>query len=78
MELRGPLAEWNGSRLSGAAKVPFSTRRMLAQCMGLPAQSIDMIDYEVGSGLAVRGEFYPEGFLVSFAVRQVSRPGKMD
>ena len=80
MEPRGLLAVWDGGAtkltVSGAAKVPFSTRRMLAKNMDLPEECIDMIESDVGGGFGVRGEFYPEDFLVPFAARRLGRPVK--
>jgi carbon-monoxide dehydrogenase large subunit len=80
MEPRGLLAEWDGARtkltVAGAAKVPFSTRRMLARNMDLPEDCIDMIEQDVGGGFGVRGEFYPEDFLIPFAARKLGRPVK--
>src|SRR5436190_35932 len=78
MEPRGLLATWDGARtkltVSGAAKVPFSTRRMLAKNMDLPEDCIDMLEPDVGGGFGVRGEFYPEGFVIPFAARRLGRP----
>src|SRR5207302_8191994 len=80
MEPRGLLAEWDagGQRVtvSGAAKVPFPNRRMLAQMLGLPETSIRMLEYDVGGGFGARGEFYPEDFLIPFAARLTGRPVK--
>lgn len=80
METRGLLAEWDATRkhltVSGAAKVPFSTRTMLAPMMGLAPESIDMIENDVGGGFGVRGEFYVENFLIPYAARKVGRPVK--
>ena len=80
MEPRGLLAEWNGAAtrltVAGAAKVPFATRRMLARCMDLPEECIAMLEYDVGGGFGVRGEFYPEDFLVPFAARKLGLPVK--
>lgn len=80
METRGLLAEWNlaTSRLvvTGAAKVTFYNRRALAKMMGLRQEDIDLIEVDVGGGFGVRGEFYPEDFLIPFAARQLGRPVK--
>jgi carbon-monoxide dehydrogenase large subunit len=80
MEPRGLLAAWDGARtkltVSGAAKVPFATRRMLAKNMDLPEDCIDMLEPDVGGGFGVRGEFYPEDFLIPFAARKLGRPVK--
>jgi aerobic carbon-monoxide dehydrogenase large subunit len=80
MEPRGLIAEWDAERreltVSGAAKVPFPNRRMLAQMLGLPESSIRMVEYDVGGGFGARGEFYPEDFLIPFAARLTGRPVK--
>ncbi len=80
MEPRGLLAEWNAAQqqmtVSGAAKVPFPNRRMLAKMMGLPESSIRLLEYDVGGGFGARGEFYPEDFLIPFAARLTGRPVK--
>ena len=65
MEPRGVMA--NGTRpnkltVSGAAKVPFFNRRILAKQIGLPEYAIEMIENDVGGGYGARGEFYPEDF----------------
>ena len=80
MEPRGLLATWDSANarliVKGAAKVPFSTRRVLAKCMALPETSIDLVELNVGGGFGVRGEFYPEDFMVPFAARMLGRPVK--
>ena len=80
MEPRGVLAEWDavGGRLtvSGASKVPFFNRRILASQIGLAESAIDMVENDVGGGFGVRGEFYPEDFLIPFAARLTGRPVK--
>ena len=80
METRGLLADWDAQRgkltVFGAAKVPFSTRAMLAPMLGLPLESIDMIENDVGGGFGVRGEFYVENFLVPYAARKLGMPVK--
>src|SRR3954447_16464065 len=80
MEPRGLLAEWDATNqrltVSGAAKVPFVNRRILAKMIGLPEASIRMLEYDVGGGFGARGEFYPEDFLIPFAARLLGRPVK--
>jgi aerobic carbon-monoxide dehydrogenase large subunit len=80
MEPRGLLAHWDGAKakltVSGAAKVPFATRRTLAKNMDLPEDCVDMLEHDVGGGFGVRGEFYPEDFLIPFAARKLGRPVK--
>jgi carbon-monoxide dehydrogenase large subunit len=80
MEPRGVMAEWDAATgrltVSGAAKVPFFNRRILAKQMGLPEDAIAMVENDVGGGFGARGEFYPEDFLIPFAARHVGRPVK--
>jgi aerobic carbon-monoxide dehydrogenase large subunit len=80
MEPRGVLAQWNAAAgrltVSGAAKVPFFNRRILAKQIGLSEDAIDMVENDVGGGFGARGEFYPEDFLIPFAARHVGRPVK--
>jgi carbon-monoxide dehydrogenase large subunit len=80
MEPRGVMATWDeaASKLTvyGAAKVPFFNRRTLSSQIGLPVEQIEMIENDVGGSYGVRGEFYPEDFLIPFAARHVNRPVK--
>jgi carbon-monoxide dehydrogenase large subunit len=80
METRGLLAQWDGGcgRLTvwGAVKVPFANRRLLAAQLGLAVEAIDLIECDVGGSFGVRGEFYPEDFLVPFAAMRLHRPVK--
>ena len=80
MEPRGLLAEWDAAKghmtVSGVTKVPFHNRRILAKQMGLPEDAITMIEADVGGGFGVRGEFYPEDFLIPFAAKKLNRPVK--
>jgi carbon-monoxide dehydrogenase large subunit len=78
MEPRGVMAEWDAESgrltVSGAAKVPFFNRRILAKQIDLPEHAIEMVENDVGGGFGARGEFYPEDFLIPFAARHVGRP----
>jgi aerobic carbon-monoxide dehydrogenase large subunit len=80
MEPRGLLAEWDEAAgvltLSGAAKTAFLNRRTLARQLGLAESAIRMVENDVGGGFGVRGEFYPEDFLIPFAARLTGRPVK--
>jgi carbon-monoxide dehydrogenase large subunit len=80
MEPRGLLAEWDATRgvltVSGAAKVAFLNRRVLAKHMKLPESAIRMVENDVGGGFGARGEYYPEDFLIPFAARFTGRPVK--
>ena len=80
MEPRGVLASWDGAKtkltVEGVAKVPFQSRKLIAKHMDLPEDCIDMIEGDVGGGFGVRGEFYPEDFLIPWAARKLGRPVK--
>jgi carbon-monoxide dehydrogenase large subunit len=80
LEPRGVMAEWDEAKglltVSGAAKVPFFNRRILAKQIGLPDDAIAMVENDVGGGYGARGEFYPEDFLIPFAARRANRPVK--
>ncbi len=80
MEPRGLFADWDAAAqrltVQGASKVPFHNRRILAEQMRLPENSISMVECDVGGGFGVRGEFYPEDFLIPFAARLLGRPVK--
>jgi len=80
MEPRGVLAVWDGASakltISGACKVPFTNRRILARHMDLPEECVDLIVNDVGGGFGVRGEIHPEDFLIPFAARKLNRPVK--
>jgi aerobic carbon-monoxide dehydrogenase large subunit len=80
MEPRGLLAQWNRElgklTVCGAAKLPFFSRQVLAKMMGLGEDLIAMVENDVGGGFGVRGEFYPEDFLIPFSARHVGRPVK--
>src|SRR4051812_3122109 len=80
MEPRGLLAEWDAANghltVPGMTKVVFHNRRILAKQLALPADAITMIEADVGGGFGVRGEFYPEDFLIPFAARKLNRAVK--
>ncbi len=80
METRGLIAQWfaadNKLTIHGATKVNFFNRRALAKMLGLGERDIEMVELDVGGGFGVRGEFYPEDFLIPFAARHIGRPVK--
>ncbi len=78
MEPRGLLAEWDGARLTvcGAAKASFAVRRALVGQIGLPEDAVEMIENDVGGGFGLRGEGFPEDFLIPFAAWCLARPVK--
>lgn len=80
METRGLTAQWHVAQnklvVHGGTKVNFFNRRALAKMLGLGERDIEMVELDVGAGFGVRGEFYPEDFLIPFATRHLGRPVK--
>src|SRR2546429_324816 len=60
--------------LWGVAKVPHFNRRVLADLLGHPEHLIHFIELEVGGGFGVRGEFYPEDYMVPWTAMRLGRP----
>jgi carbon-monoxide dehydrogenase large subunit len=80
LETRGLVASYAPGRQEltvwGETKVPHFNRGVLAAMLQMPEHRIHFIEPDVGGGFGVRGEFYPENFLIPFAARQVGRPVK--
>ena len=80
MEMRGFLAQWDINnkflRVHGSCKVAFDNRRMLAKMLQVEEHSIDLVETDVGGSFGMRGEFYPEDFLIPFASRICRHPVK--
>jgi carbon-monoxide dehydrogenase large subunit len=80
MEARGLVAVWDAAEermtVFGITKVPFFNRSMLASMLDLPESAVVMNVADAGGGFGVRGEFYPEDFLVPAIARKLDRPVK--
>jgi len=80
LETRGLLAWHDLERdrlvVWGAAKMPFANRRILAAQLGRDEASIDLLEGDTGGAFGLRGEFYPEDFLVPFVALLCERPVK--
>ena len=80
LETRGALARYDAAydllELHGAAKVPHRNRETLARFFGRPPSSIHLHEGHVGGGFGIRGELYPEDFLVLLAALRLGRPVK--
>ncbi|WP_396911055.1 xanthine dehydrogenase family protein molybdopterin-binding subunit [Mycolicibacterium sp.] len=79
METRGLLAEPNAIgdlTLWGGAKVKHFTKRALAEMLSIDPARVRVAEVNVGGGFGVRGEPYPEDFLVAFAALHLKRPIK--
>jgi carbon-monoxide dehydrogenase large subunit len=80
LETRGLVASFDVKtrrlRLWGATKVTYFNRRQLAAAFGLAETEVELIEVDVGGGFGVRGELYPEDYLVPIASRRCGRPVK--
>ena len=79
METRGLVAVWDKAKLhdrvrhhQGAILQPHDAGGML----DLPESAVVMKVADAGGGFGVRGEFYPEDFLIPFLARKLDRPVK--
>lgn len=57
----------------GATKVPVFNRGVLADLLGMDPESIRMHAVDAGGGFGVRGEFYPEDYLIPWLARRLRR-----
>jgi carbon-monoxide dehydrogenase large subunit/6-hydroxypseudooxynicotine dehydrogenase subunit gamma len=80
MEARGLVAEWDPQvrvmTLWGLTKVPHFNRRVLAGMLRLPVDAVRFLSTDAGGGFGVRGEFYPEDFLIPWLAIRTRRPVK--
>jgi carbon-monoxide dehydrogenase large subunit len=80
LETRGLLARYDAGRddltVWGPTKVPHFNRAILASFLDIPEHKIHFIEPDVGGGFGIRGEFYPEDFLIPFAAIKLGRPVK--
>lgn len=79
METRGVIAEWDTDgilHLWGPTKFIHFTRTTVADFFGEPAERVVCHRVHVGGMFGVRGEVYPEDFLVPWAARHTGRPVK--
>jgi CO/xanthine dehydrogenase Mo-binding subunit len=60
----------------GMTKVPVFNRDLLARLLGMDETLIHVHGVDAGGGFGVRGEFYPEDFLVPWLARRLGRPVK--
>lgn len=60
----------------GMTKVPVFNRGVLAAMLGIDETLIHVHAVDAGGGFGVRGEFYPEDFLVPWLARVLGRPVK--
>ncbi|MGE3783884.1 MAG: xanthine dehydrogenase family protein molybdopterin-binding subunit, partial [Alphaproteobacteria bacterium] len=80
LETRGALARHDAARdiveLYGATKVPHRNRDALARMFGRGTTGVVLKEGNTGGGFGIRGELYPEDFLVCLAALRLGRPVK--
>ena len=80
METRGLVASYDAQRghltVWGPTKIPHANRGILADHFGIAEERIHFIEPDVGGGFGIRGEFYPEDFLIPFAAMRLGKPVK--
>ena len=78
LETRGLVADFDEKTRTvtmwGLTKMPHTHRRALAEMLGLAPEQVRCEQTHVGGGFGVRGEFYPEDFLVPLAAMRNRRP----
>ena len=60
----------------GMTKVPVFNRDLLASLLGLDEALIHVHAVDAGGGFGIRGEFYPEDFLIPWLATRLGRPVK--
>ncbi len=80
LETRGIVASYDADTeeltVWGATKIPHVNRGLTASLLDLPEEKIHFIEPDVGGGFGIRGEFYPEDYLLPFAAIKLGRPVK--
>ena len=65
-----------GLDIFGMTKVPVFNRDLLAGMLGLDEALIHVHAIDAGGGFGIRGEFYPEDFLIPWLAARLGRPVK--
>src|SRR5207249_725869 len=78
LETRGLLVDYDPGRghmtVWGATLVTHYHRRVLAQLLGLPLTRLTYPSTDSGGSLGVRGDFFPQDFLVAHLAVRRGRP----
>jgi aerobic carbon-monoxide dehydrogenase large subunit len=78
IETRGLLANYDRSRrvleVFGPTKVPHTNRALLAAMLRMSEGDIRFVEPDVGGSFGVRGEFYPEDFLIPWLCLRLRKP----
>jgi len=80
METRGIIAHYDLGKgelkVYGATKLPHLNRQTIANFLRLPEHKCHFEENDVGGGFGIRGELYPEDFLIPFASVKLGLPVK--
>jgi aerobic carbon-monoxide dehydrogenase large subunit len=80
LETRGFVAAFDGGKREltvwGVTKLPHLNRQTIAAFLKLPERKLHFIENDVGAGFGIRGELYPEDFLIPFASVELRQPVK--
>lgn len=80
LETRGLVADWDAGRrhltIWGATLVAHYHRTVLSRLLGLPIGRITYRSTDSGGSFGVRGDFFPEDFLVAHLAIATGRPVK--
>ena len=78
LETRGLVASYDKARslleVFGPTKVPHTNRALLARMLHMRDADVRFIEPDVGGSFGVRGEFYPEDFLIPWLAMRCRRP----
>jgi carbon-monoxide dehydrogenase large subunit/6-hydroxypseudooxynicotine dehydrogenase subunit gamma len=74
--LAEPDSRTGGLSITGMTKVPVFNRDVLAGLLGIDETLIHVRAVDAGGGFGVRGEFYPEDYLVPWLALVLGRPVK--
>ncbi|HWO42685.1 MAG TPA: xanthine dehydrogenase family protein molybdopterin-binding subunit [Candidatus Eisenbacteria bacterium] len=80
METRGLVAHFDAGKreltVYGMTKLLHYNRQVIAGFLRLPEHKLHFIENDVGGGFGIRGELYPEDFLIPFASFRLGAPVK--
>lgn len=80
LETRGAIGRYDVAadrlELHGAAKVPHRNREAMAKFFRRDPEKLHLYEGHTGGGFGIRGELYPEDFLVCLAAMRLGRPVK--
>ena len=80
LETRGLVADFDAGKrqltVYGMTKLLHYNRQVIAAFLKLPEHNLHFIENDIGGGFGIRGELYPEDFLIPFASVRLGRPVK--